>query len=788
MTLPTNFTDYPAGSSATYTVTAETTNATNAQVNANTTAIAALPSQAVYVPSDPTGVTDMTTELQAFAAVNPGKLVKVRDGSTILLTNAFATVTSGDILLDFSNCTILYNNLTNNDYAIQCNNVANASSLVTVNSLATATVNTDATVTQLTLASTLSAKRFDWIAITSTDANPAKTGGQYGEIFQLLADETSLVLTATRKLNNYGFYATAIQACKLDATRRVYIKGGIIKANGNTESHSITARAGGILVQGFVDPVVENVVFDHPWGVGLRFQCTAQAKARDISMRNVGNLASFNGFTYGVYWYGMNDGGDARDLVVRNGRHPATTTDGNSSNTTTWYAKGIPTNLTITGVRGYNCHGSVIDTHEEGDGIVFNNIQIFYSYQDADISPGFTGLGCQIRAARVTVKDFWQRGGTQGIRINAVDHGFEDQLHLENIHIESTTQGTVHDNDIGVFTDDMSALTNNRAVYISGVFNDVGTCVIAGKKAKITYGPMEFRRCYTAVDCSEGSVNVFTGTTVFDYRNDSRTAPFFAVKCRSSLANGGATVIFMTQPHTIKGTDVSPVAVIAESDTTASKPIYLTGFTEYNPSGVTATVMTPGTATTFTNALVSNITAGPVEVVRTRPLFAPADHGLLAWPWDPTHATAATLIPTAGTIFVVKLHMPATGAVTKIWTQIITAGATLTASENFAGIYQGGTLLGATADQSTAWLSNQVLGMTIAGGPVTVTAGDFYVAMLWNGTTAPKLPTSGSIALINVNLVATASRYGTANTAQTSLPGTLGTVAAGTFSMWMGVS
>jgi hypothetical protein len=736
----------------------------------------------VWTPSDPTGATDMTAELEAFRSNNLGKLVKVADGSTIKLLNAFGSVTTGDILLDFSNCTIVYDSGAATDYAIKCDNTANASAEVSVSSLALNTVNTDATVSQITLGSTLNAKRFDWVAIYSTNANPAKSGGYLGEIFQLLADEASSVLTATRKLNRHSSYSTTVKARKLDASRRVFIKGGIMKANGNPEDTAITTRSTAILIQGFVDPLVEGVVFDHPWSTCLRFQACAAPKGRNLEVRNIGNLAAYNGYTYGFYLYGMNDQADGRNLVVRNGRHAAFTTDGNGSNSSTWYNKGIPTNAVIQNVHGYNCHGSVVDTHEEGDNIVIDSVIDFYPYQDADISPNFSGLGTQIRASNVALRNFYVFGGTRGVKINAIDHGFEDQVYLENVHIGNTTQTATVDGDTAIQIDDQDALTNKRHVYLDGEFNNVGKALSVGKTAKLTVKSIAVRRSDTVLDAGAGSIVTFSGQAEFDFRNDPRTASYFGVLCRSDVTNSGATVLFLQQPKLLKGTSATPTYLFTESDTTASKKIYCQGIIEYQTTPVTATQITDPAATTFTTATVTDSTT----LGSPRPL----DQGFAGWAFDPVSA-ASNGTPVSGKVYMTKVVATSTTNVTKLFTFISAATAvSATANQNFLGLYDSS--LNLLASTSAGGIDSQLTAIglvtgTIASTPVRLGA-TYYVGFLWNGTaTAFTLARGSGQAVVNANLAAASSRFAAANTGRTTLPNPTSSLVADTNASWAAI-
>lgn len=566
-----------------------------------------------WVPSDVTGATNMASELEAFAAANPGYTITVPDSATILLKNAFKLVTTGDILIDFGNATILYDNNTSSDAAIYCDNTGNAGAEKSVASIASATVNNDATVTQITLSETASASRFDWIAFYSADANPAKAGGVLGEIVQMLSDEDTLVLTCTRKLNRFEQYATSMKVRKLDASRKVHIRGGTFQANGDTQDHGITSRCDAITIQGFVDPIVEDVTFYKPWSICVRFRACAAPRWKNLTVKDVGNLATYNGFIYGVMLYGMNDSADGRDIVVRNGRHSAFTTDGNSSGSTSWWQKGIPTNFVVDGVHGYNCHASIVDTHEEGDGGHISNVHGYHTYQDEDISPDFSGVVVQLRCARTRLSNVHCYGGTNGIKVAAVEHGFEDQVHIDNVHIERTTQGSLTDNDIGINVADQTALTNKRHVHLRNVsFDDVGKCIFLGDTAKMTVSGIEAQRFDTFCDNNEGSIFIAKGDVSLDFSNNPRTAAYLCHIVRSTVEKGGATVIYLRKPVLIKGDgNNEPTNFFEEQDTTADKIVYAPGITEYNPSAVTATALYEAGATTFVRADIADTSAAP---------------------------------------------------------------------------------------------------------------------------------------------------------------------------------
>jgi hypothetical protein len=173
------------------------------------------------------------------------------------------------------------------------------------------------------------------------------------------------------------------------------------------------------------------------------------------------------------------------------------------------------------------------------------------------------------------------------------------------------------------------------------------------------------------------------------------------------------------------------------------------------------------------------------------PTYRPSDHGLITWAFDPAvSVSTSSVLSNAGTMYVVRLHMPVPASVTKIELHLVTAGVSL-ASGCIAALYQGGSLLGQTADQSVAWAGTGQQHLAITGGPVAVAAGDVLVGLWFTGTTGPAPLRANSSAAINFNLSASVTRWGTANTGlsgTTTAPPTLGTLSTLTTAYWAALS
>ena len=167
------------------------------------------------------------------------------------------------------------------------------------------------------------------------------------------------------------------------------------------------------------------------------------------------------------------------------------------------------------------------------------------------------------------------------------------------------------------------------------------------------------------------------------------------------------------------------------------------------------------------------------------------DHNLISWN-IPIGALSGSSGPTSGTVVTAKLFLRQPATVSNVCIAIGAAGVTLTAGQNFAGIYNtAGLLLGTTADQSAVWNSAGFKQMALTA-PVALAAGAYYVAILSNAATPPTLARGGTItaSVANANLTATDAAWATGPAAQTTLPASI-TMASRTLSSlttWVGVS
>lgn len=170
--------------------------------------------------------------------------------------------------------------------------------------------------------------------------------------------------------------------------------------------------------------------------------------------------------------------------------------------------------------------------------------------------------------------------------------------------------------------------------------------------------------------------------------------------------------------------------------------------------------------------------------------YQATDNNFKGWSYDPVYAANASIMATAGLIYAVKVPIPVATTISNLYLYVTTAGATLTAGQCVAGVYQNGALLASTADQSTSWNSTGLKTMALTGAPISVAAGYIYVAFYANGTTLPTLARAAGLSVLNnAGLTAATARFASADTGRTtSLPATLGTLSSSALSYWVAVS
>jgi hypothetical protein len=149
----------------------------------------------------------------------------------------------------------------------------------------------------------------------------------------------------------------------------------------------------------------------------------------------------------------------------------------------------------------------------------------------------------------------------------------------------------------------------------------------------------------------------------------------------------------------------------------------------------------------------------------------PRENGAIAWTYDPASVRSDKLL-TNGTLYLASVYVPRSVTATKLMWGINTVGVTATAGQNFVGLYSSaGTRLasvGVDARITTQGLFTETISAAL-------TPGQYWVAVLVNAATAPKLYCGSDLngTLLNFNTAGATLRFATNGTGLTALPASI---------------
>jgi hypothetical protein len=394
-------------------------------------------------------------------------------------------------------------------------------------------------------------------------------------------------------------------------------------------------------------------------------------------------------------------------------------------------------------------------------------------------------------------------------------NGFIGCKFLADSDLINTTLGshrpvTINDGNQNVFIN-CQFENFTRAIYVNDIgntfianrveSNDVTATVVHvqttsnGKNNQFTsnyYSGNDFTDFTTNIlNAGEGNAfyegNTFKGQSISFERNLITAGPVATFK-RTGSGNGEG-IIIAEDTYTPSG---SPINFLAKAVRAAAKlyqgtlngveNFYVTAQGQgYFANGILAgsqRIQNVATPTSSTDASNKDYVDNPYS-------WTPSNYGYISWNFDPSSISNQTVI-TAGTLNVVKLRMPRAATISNIILNIGSAGVGL--ANAYAALYQNGTLLTQSTDQSANWTStgNKVMAIT----PQAVVAGTIDIA-IWVGsaTTAPGIARGGSQAGANGGLTGTNLRWSTADTGiTTTAPTTLGSRTTSNNTFWAAVS
>jgi hypothetical protein len=187
----------------------------------------------------------------------------------------------------------------------------------------------------------------------------------------------------------------------------------------------------------------------------------------------------------------------------------------------------------------------------------------------------------------------------------------------------------------------------------------------------------------------------------------------------------------------------------------------------------------------------------PLNVILARigtSIWSPNDHNMISYTTQPS-SLGSSATPTSGAVRLSRIRLMQPATITNMNVIVGIAGSGLVAGQSFIGLYTtSGTLLSATADMSTDFATTGVKTKALTT-PQSLAAGDYFCAIVTNGTTTPSIVQEAgalSVAAVNVGLTAGSNaRFMGGPTGQTSLPASINMatdVTLGTNTYWFGLS
>lgn len=362
---------------------------------------------------------------------------------------------------------------------------------------------------------------------------------------------------------------------------------------------------------------------------------------------------------------------------------------------------------------------------------------------------GSDGLLCSgVGSGAIVGGDFWENGvsgqATAIKLVNSRNIAINGNTIHENRGSGIEESGTSGNNNIrgNTFSDSwaVSSTTGNLKTYTGSISS--GSTAFTGSAANFTAADL-YR---TIVITGAGAAGADLVATITGYTDSTHVT----LGTAAGTAVSGATYV---KHATLRQTKAATVGASAWAG---------------NAIG----------ANTFLYANVADTTAS-VE-------WTPADHGLLAWSFDPSSISGSSTPLVAGTAITVKLKWQRGKTLTGLLISIQTAGSGLTSGQCFAQAFDSaGNLLGTTTDRSAVWNATGVKQNNLVT-PVVVDDDYIYATFYANGTTPPAIARGSSNGANTANQ-SSAYRYGTAGTGLTTTPpSSLGTVTAGTVAWWVG--
>jgi hypothetical protein len=166
---------------------------------------------------------------------------------------------------------------------------------------------------------------------------------------------------------------------------------------------------------------MRNCEANFPWAAFVRNAYCPFTRIENCGYKHGSNaLSSTNAkarLGYGVYCYGWSSGTVVDGGTWIGGRHLLTTAAPSRSSwsASEWVYQGQPTNVTVMNTVSIDAYGVPYDTHEEASLTTFKNVVAINPGRGHD-GGSYAGAGAHLRGRRSRIFNYYQTGGSQGIR------------------------------------------------------------------------------------------------------------------------------------------------------------------------------------------------------------------------------------------------------------------------------------------------------------------------------------------------------------------------------------
>lgn len=204
-------------------------------------------------------------------------------------------------------------------------------------------------------------------------------------------------------------YTTNVMVARLDTSKRFIMRNGILDAS----DASLAYQNGAFIATGYWNPVINNMRAVHSQDQFLRLVGCMDIDVHGLFGRDLttdADPAKAAGYLLALV---ACQGGMVSHMQGSNLRHgftpsPGRVSDAQLADRTRDYNRGKTRDINVVGMRGYNCQGAFIDTHDDAENLSFSNGHFQYAYN----GPSNTDYAVGLRGMRNRVANVHSEGGS----------------------------------------------------------------------------------------------------------------------------------------------------------------------------------------------------------------------------------------------------------------------------------------------------------------------------------------------------------------------------------------